>query len=53
MDRYLHHPIIDVESPPLEWWSNVGAGGNIVTSSRSSLKPDSVNQLVFLATKLK
>jgi hypothetical protein len=81
MDRYLHHPILDVESHPLEWWKAqekqfpllgrlarryfcicatsvpservFSAGGNIVTSLRNSLKPDSVDKLVFLATNLK
>ena len=81
MDRYLHHPIIDVESFPLEWWKAqekqfpllgrlaccylcicatsvpservFSAGGNIVTISRSSLKPARVDQLVFLAINLK
>ena len=81
MDRYLHHPIIDVKSFHLEWWKAqekqfpllgrlarrylcicatsvpservFGAGGNIVTTSRSSLKPARVDQLVFLATNLK
>ena len=79
MDRYLHHPIIDVESFPLEWWKPqekqfpllgrlarrylcicatsvpservFSAGGNIFTTSQSSLKPARVDQLVFSGHK--
>ncbi len=81
MCRYLHHPKVDVECSPLEWWKVqekqlpllsmqarrylcvcatsvpservFSAGGNIVTDSRNSLKPHTVDQLVFLATNLK
>lgn len=78
-EQYLHYPLQDIESSPLQWWKLqhqqfpllakmarkylcvcatsvpserlFSTGGKIV-NGRSRLKPDKVNELIFLAENL-